>query len=72
MEEQEQAFMRYIDYLDKANTSTRHPMIVGAANHLLRLQNRTFGRQTLALPVSGPQILNSMYENKSFCYRSQK
>lgn len=49
--------MRYIDQLDKANMSARHPMIVGAPNHLLRFENRMVGHQWLSrFPDRNPQF----------------
>ena len=46
-EEQEGAIREYIDRLDKINMCARPQMIVGAANYLIRFENRVVGHQWL-------------------------
>ena len=46
-DEQEQAVRDYIERLDKANMCARPKLIVGAANYLIRFENRTLGHQWL-------------------------
>ena len=46
-EEQEGAIREYIDRLDKINMCVRPQMIVGAANYLIRFENRVVGHQSL-------------------------
>ena len=58
-EEQEVAIREYIDRLDKINMCARPQMIVGAANYLIRFENRVVGHQWLK------QFLERMYGNKN-------
>ncbi len=46
-EEQESAIREYIDRLDKINMCARPQMIVGAANYLIRFEDRVVGHQWL-------------------------
>ena len=47
-EAQEQAIREYISRLDRINMSARPRMIVGAANYLIRFENRVVGHQWLS------------------------
>ncbi len=44
-EEQEGSIREYIDSLDKINMCARPQMIVGAADYLIRFENRMVGHQ---------------------------
>ena len=62
-EEQEVAIREYIDRLDKINMCARPQMIVGAANYLIRFENRVVGHQWLK---------RSLERNPEYHLRKQK
>lgn len=51
--------------------SARHPMIVGAANHLLQV-SKPHGWPKVALAIPGPQSSIQCTITKAFGYLSQK
>ena len=62
-EEQEGVIREYIDRLDKINMCVRPRMIVGAANYLIRFENRVVGHQWLKRFLErNPNII---YENRN-------
>ena len=62
-DEQEQAIRDYIERLDKINQCARPRMIVGAANYIIRFENRTIGHQWLK---------RFLARNPEFSVRKQK